>query len=79
MPRVKELKYRYMFQDIGMIIDGHRRRKGMKQCELADDAGMSQQLYSYKVKHNAFDYVDLIRLFNALELTDEEIVRLMKV
>ena len=79
MPRVKELNYRYKHQDVGMIIDGHRRRKGLKQTELADDAGMSQQLYSYKVKHNAFDYVDLIRLFNALELTDDEIVRLMKI
>ena len=41
-------------------------------------SGMSQQNYSWKVKNNSFSYLDLIRLFDALKLPDEEILGRMK-
>ncbi len=78
MPRIKELKTNYMLTDIGSTLDTFRRQKNMKQVELADKVGISQQNLSNKFTHNSFKYEDLIKIFHALELTDDQIVRLMK-
>ena len=79
MPRVTAMKPQYMVQDIGMTIEGYRRRKGMTQAELAEEAGITQQNLSYKIMNNSFRYEDLIKLFKALDLQDEQILRLMKI
>lgn len=39
---------------------------------------MSPQLLNYKIKNNAFDYGDLLDIFSALQLPDEEILSAMK-
>lgn len=78
MPRIRELKTNYMLTDIGSTLDTFRREKKMKQVELAEKIGITQQNLSNKFAHNSFKYEDLIKIFHALELTDEQIVRLMK-
>lgn len=78
MPRVKELKPDYMAKDIGSNIVGLMFRKGIKQTELARELGITQGGLHYKLFNNSFTYKDLLIIFRQLELTDDEIVRLMK-
>jgi len=78
MPRVKELKPDYMAKDIGSNIVGLMFRKKISQTELARELGITQGGLHYKLFNNSFTYKDLLIIFRQLELTDEEIVRLMK-
>lgn len=78
MPKVKELKAQYKENEIGRIMEKHRAYRDMSQDELAEQIGMTQQNYSHKARKNKFNYIDLLRLFKALELSDEEILRVMK-
>ena len=79
MPRISELKPEYMAKDIGSNIVGLMFRKKVSQTRLAKELGLTQGGLHYKLMNNAFTYKDLIIIFHQLELTDEEIVRLMKV
>lgn len=79
MPRVEALKPQYMMNDIGSNIVALMHKHKVKKCELADELGISPSGMTYKLDNNAFTYKDLIIIFRQLELTDEEIVRLMKV
>ena len=78
MPRVRELRPKYMSAQIGREIDSKRVFQRMTQEELAERIGTTQQNLSYKIRNNKFNYEDLIRIFAALELTNEEIIRWMK-
>lgn len=78
MPRVRELRPKYMTNQIGREINAKRVFRNMTQAELAEMVDMSQQNFSRKVKYNSFTYTDLIKLFSALKLSDDEILRLMK-
>ena len=78
MPRVNELKPMYMAKDIGSNIVGLMFRKGVSQTDLAKELGITQGGLHYKLFNNSFSYRDLLVIFRRLELTDEEIVRLMK-
>lgn len=78
MPRIKELRPQYMVRDIGSNIVGLMFRKGITQTKLASELGITQGGLHYKLMNNAFTYKDLIIIFSQLGLTDEEILRLMK-
>lgn len=78
MPRVMELRPRYMCSQIGREIDAKRVYLKMSQNELAEHLGTTQQNMSKKIRMNKFNYEDLIKAFKVLELSDEEILRLMK-
>lgn len=79
MPRVAELKPQYMAKDIGSNIVGLMFRKKVSQTKLASELGITQGGLHYKLMNNAFTYKDLIIIFHQLDLSDDEIVRLMKV
>lgn len=79
MPRVKALKAEYMEQDIGMVLERYRKDKGLKQSDLARQMEISQQAYCKKVKNNTFYYRDIIRAFKALELTDGQMLKHIKI
>ena len=79
MPRIKELKQTYMENDIGSNIVGLMFRKKVSQTKLARELGITQGGLHYKLMNNRFTYRDLLIIFRQLELTDEEIVRLMRV
>lgn len=78
MPRINELKHYYRQQDIGSALIGYMARANKRQKDMGDVLGISQQAYGYKLMNGSFTYVDLLRIFHELELTDEEILRLMK-
>lgn len=79
MPRIAELKPQYMAKDIGSNIVGLMFRKKVSQTKLASELGITQGGLHYKLMNNAFTYKDLIIIFHQLDLSDDEIVRLMKV
>lgn len=74
MPRIKELKRNY----IGKTIKKWLIDADLSQQQLAGMIDMSPQLLGYKIKNNAFGYGDLLDIFSALELPDEEIVKVMR-
>lgn len=74
MPRIKELKKNY----IGKTIKKWLIDVDMNQQDLAKAVDMSPQLLGYKIRNNAFDYGDLLDIFAALGLPDEEILKAMK-
>lgn len=74
MPRIKELKKNY----IGKTIKKWLIDVDMNQQDLAKAVDMSPQLLGYKIRNNAFDYGDLLDIFSALGLPDEEILKVMK-
>lgn len=74
MPRIKELKRNY----IGKTIRKWLVDADMTQQDLANAIDMSPQLLGYKIKNNAFAYGDLLDIFSALDLPDEEILGAMK-
>ena len=74
MPRVQGLKRNYIGKTIRKwLIDAD-----MTQQDLANEIGISQQLMSYKINSNSFAYDDLLDIFDALNLPDEEIIRAMR-
>ena len=79
MPRIKELKPLYMEKDIGAIIAGLMFRAKFSQTKMASALGLTQGGLNYKLRNNSFTYKDLIVIFHELELSDAEIVRLMKI
>ena len=74
MPAIRELKRNY----IGKTIKKWLIDADMNQADLANAIDMSPQLLGYKIKNNAFGYGDLLDIFSALELPDEEIVKVMR-
>jgi len=48
-----------------------------KQKVIAEYLGTSQQMVSYKIKHNSFTAEDLLKIFHGLGTEPEEIARVM--
>lgn len=78
MPRVKALKTEYMANDLGAYIKGVMWRQQVKQQDIAEALGVTQQAVDYKLRNNSFSYKDLLIVFRELQLPDGEILRLMK-
>lgn len=90
MPRVaigQEQKREYKIRDLAGWIYGRMHSKGLRQENVAKILNISQQALSnrinpktYKNNRNAdpFSYGDLLTLFKLLELSDDEILKLMK-
>lgn len=78
MPRIKALKTEYMANDLGAYIKGVMWRQQVKEQDMADALGITQQAMSYKIRQNSFTYKDLLIIFRELQVPDEEIVRLLR-
>lgn len=77
MPRVKALQHEYKDKDLGSYLRAWMYRSHMTQEDVANELGISRQAYNYKLRHSTFTYKDLLIIFRALELTDDEILYLM--
>lgn len=74
MPKVRELKRNY----IGKTIKKWLIDADMTQQDLAYEIGISPQLMGYKLKNNSVDYGDLLDIISALNIPDDEIVKVMR-
>lgn len=79
MPRIKSRKKIYMQNDIGAWISGKMREKKLTQADIADCMGITQQAFGQKLKKSQFTYGDLLTIFQVMEITDADILKLMKI
>lgn len=79
MPRIKQNRLQYMKKDFYKNISGDMKVKRVRQQEIADELGMSQQSFSDKLKKGNFKYTELVFIFHKLEKSDNEILELMKI
>lgn len=78
MPRIQALKKDYMVRDFAHFVKDHIRDEGMKQEDLADILGISQQKLSYKICHNTFSYAEFLAIVEVFKPNDNELMRLVK-
>ena len=78
MPRISEFKPNYMADDIGLIIAGYMKKKRISPNQLGKVLGISRQAMNYKLYNNSFSYKDIIIIFHELELSSEDILRLVQ-
>lgn len=78
MPRSFVSREQYKQDTIGSWVWGmaHRQRKTFS--DLAEVLGCTKQAIGYKIHHNSFSYLDMVRIFDYLESPDEEILQVMK-
>jgi transcriptional regulator with XRE-family HTH domain len=72
MPKVK-LGY-----GIGDWIARKIKRAGYSQTDIAKKIGITQQALSQRIKRNHFTYDELRVIFTAVNVTDAEILKVMK-
>lgn len=78
MPRVALMKKEYMKQDLRVWLAGQMAVRGISQEKAGGLIGLSQSAFYHRLKLGLFTYEQLLILFNAMEATDEEILRMMK-
>ena len=78
MPRVAIKKKDYMISDLSQWIAGRMYAKKIRQRDMGELLGITQQAFCKKLKISHFTYGELISVLKKLEATDEEILRLMK-
>lgn len=78
MPRVQINRKKYMVTDLRRWIIGQMRVMHVNQEEMGKVIGVNQSGFSKRLSKGKFDHVELISIFERLEATDEEILRLMK-
>lgn len=80
MPRVSINKDKYIEADAVAFIRGKTRQQGLTDTDIAHEIGITQSSYSNRVrkKKMQFDFMELLKIIQRLELTDEEIVKLMR-
>lgn len=78
MPRVYITKQQQMNSRLVSLIYGTMKVQHITQRQMADKLGISQQAYAKKLKNSQFTFVDLVTIFEVLDMPDEEIVSVMK-
>lgn len=76
MPRVDAYKEKYLVKDFSNTV----KRKMFQNCtqdDLAKKFGITRQGVCSRINKGTFSFLDLIKLFNILEFTDEEILTVM--
>ena len=58
-------------------INGKRSRMKMNLTVLGESLGTTQQNFGKKLRQGKFDFVELIKIFEKLEFSEEEVIELM--
>jgi DNA-binding transcriptional regulator LsrR (DeoR family) len=78
MPRVYITKQQQMNNRLVSLIYGTMKVQHVTQRQMADKLGISQQAYAKKLKKCQFTFVDLVTIFEELDMQDEEILSVMR-
>ncbi len=78
MPRVDPLRVQYMKTDARKLVKEKLGGNEMTQKKLAAAVGLSPPAFCIRLQDFKFSFEHLVNMFDALELSDEEIVKLMK-
>lgn len=77
MPRVDAYKEKYLVKDFEKAV---KKKMAMEftQAELGEKfGGISQSGMGYKIRNGKFDLVEMVRLFNVLEFSNEEVLKVL--
>ena len=79
MPKVIINKKEYRANDIGNWVVKWLRQAGKRMIDLAEELNITQPALSYKIKHNAFTYADMLTIYDYLNVPYEEILYVSKI
>ena len=79
MPKSIINKKQYRENDIGNWVCKWLKQAHKRMSDLADEMGISQPGLSYKIKNNSFSYGDMLTIFDYLQVTEDEILYVMKI
>ena len=78
MPKVFITKQEQLNNKLVTMIYGTMKVKRITQQKIANEMGITQQAFSRKLKICQFSFAELITIFNALELSDDQILSVMR-
>lgn len=80
MPRVTLYQDKYIESDAANYINGKTRERNLYDKDVAKEIGLKAPAYSLRKRNGKFDFsfMELVKMIRILELTDEEIVKLMR-
>ena len=79
MPRVSLLRNEYMKTDAKKMFKGKMAENDITQKKLAEAVGLSPPSFCIRFKTFDFDFEMLTKMIQAVNLSDEEIIKLMKI
>lgn len=79
MARVTLNRKHYKRTDLTKFIKKEMIGANLLQRDMADALGIKQQTFSYKLEHCSFDYSDLLTIFEILQVSEENMVKLMSI
>lgn len=59
------------------LIEGRKKRLKVSNAELGKLIGITGQAFGNRLKQAKFEYIQLIKIFQKLDFTHEEIVKIM--
>lgn len=80
MPRVALYADKYIESDAANFINGKTRERQLCDKDVAAALDLKAPTYCKRKRNGRFDmnYLDLVKIIKTLQLTDEEIVKLMR-
>ena len=78
MPRVSINKKKYLKTDLREWIIGRMKSLNLTQEDMSQMMNITQQAFGYRLREGNFKNDQLYVIFDKLQATDEEILRLMK-
>lgn len=72
-----ENKYQKAVRKFREFVIGRMKSLGLSQSEVAEDMYLKQTTFSYKLRNNNFNFEELVRLFEILNVEPDELVGLM--
>ena len=80
MPRVTLYADKYIESDAANFINGKTRERRLLDKDIAESLGLKAPTYCKRKRDGRFDmnYLELVKIIKKLQLTDEEIVKLMR-
>lgn len=80
MPRVTLYADKYIEFDAVSFVEGKTRERKLTDTDIAKEIGITQSSYSNRKRKGKmnFNYLELVKIIKKLQLTDEEIVKLMR-
>ena len=78
MPRTTAYKEKYMLDDLQKLIEHRKIELAMYNRDIAEAMGLCENTINSKIRSGEWSRRELIKLFNILQMTDEEILLCMR-
>ena len=78
MPRATAYKEKYMLDDLQKLIEHRKIELAMYNRDIAEAMGLCENTINSKIRTGDWSRRELIKLFNILQMTDEEILLCMR-